>query len=311
VRAARRTAVIAAAMLAAACLCATPASARVRTFWVAASPAPHWNIVPNGRDAIMGMRYSPGETVFPTVVYRRYTAHWRHAMPNMPRGSSNQDLIPGPLLRARVGDRLVVHFKNLDTLLRNPHSMHFHGVHYKPSSDGAYLPGFSGRDADVRPGRTWTYRLRAGRDSTGVWPYHDHSPSMDESLLGGMYGMLSIRGRHERAPDREFVVVFSPMGQFQTIDGRAFVGNTPVFTSRVGQRVQWDVMAIGSEHHTFHVHGHRWRNAGGVPEDTRTVGPAESFRVRWREDDPGTWLYHCHVEAHMMAGMIGIYRVRR
>ena len=35
--------------------------------------------------------------------------------------------------------------------------MHFHGVHYKPSSDGAYVPGFSGGDADVKPGRSWTY----------------------------------------------------------------------------------------------------------------------------------------------------------
>jgi FtsP/CotA-like multicopper oxidase with cupredoxin domain len=290
---------------------AAPAHGTVRRYWVAATPAPHWNIVPNGRDAIMGTSYEPSQTVFPTVVYRRYTPHWRRPLPNMPAGSSNQDRIPGPLLHARVGDRIVVRFKNLDTSLREPHSMHFHGVHYKPSSDGAYLPGFSGRDADVRPGRTWTYRLRAGRDSVGVWPYHDHSPSMDRSLLGGMYGMLSIRGRHERAPDREFVVVLAPMAQFQTIDARAFVGNTPVFTARVGQRVQWDVMAMGSEHHTFHVHGHRWRDARGVPVDTQTVGPAESFRIRWREQDPGTWLYHCHVESHMMAGMIGIYRVRR
>ena len=68
------------------------------------------------------------------------------------------------------------------------------------------------------------------------------------------------------------------MGSFQTIDGRAFVGNTPVFRSRVGELVQWDVMAIGSEHHTFHVHGHRWLRADGVPRDTQTVGPAESFR---------------------------------
>jgi FtsP/CotA-like multicopper oxidase with cupredoxin domain len=107
------------------------------------------------------------------------------------------------------------------------------------------------------------------------------------------------------------VVVFAPTGQFQTIDGRAFVGNTPVFTAFPGQLVQWDVMAMGSEHHTFHVHGHRWIGADGVPRDTQTIGPAESFRFRWREEDPGTWLYHCHVEAHMMAGMIGIYRVSR
>ena len=68
---------------------------------------------------------------------------------------------------------------------------------------------------------------------------------------------------------------------------------------------------MGSDFHTFHVHGHRWLGADGVPRDTQTVGPAESFRFRWREEDPGTWLYHCHVEDHMMRGMIGIYRVSR
>jgi FtsP/CotA-like multicopper oxidase with cupredoxin domain len=70
-------------------------------------------------------------------------------------------------------------------------------------------------------------------------------------------------------------------------------------------------MAMGSEHHTFHVHGHRWRRADGTFEDVRVIGPAESFAVQWREDDPGTWLYHCHVEGHMTNGMIGIYRVAR
>jgi FtsP/CotA-like multicopper oxidase with cupredoxin domain len=294
---------------AAAILAAAPAgSAAVREYWVAAVPVT-WNVVPNGRDAIAGTHYDPSQTVFPTTVFRRYTPHWRKPLRNAPLSSSNQDLIPGPLLHARVGDRLLVHFKNLDRLTGRPHSMHFHGVHYRPSSDGSYLPGFSGRDAEVQPGQTWTYRLRAGADSAGVWPYHDHSPSMDDSIAGGMYGMLSILRRHERAPDREFEVVFAPMDGFQSIDGRAFVGNTPVFKARVGQLVQWDVMAMGSEHHTFHVHGHRWRTDTGTPRDTQTLGPAETLKVRWREQDPGTWLYHCHVESHMMAGMIGIYRV--
>ncbi len=234
-----------------------------------------------------------------------------HPERNVGLDGGNQDLIPGPLLRARVGDRIRVHFKNLDNAFRRPHSMHFHGVHYRPSSDGAYLPGFSGGDADVAYGKTWTYKLTAGRDSVGVWPYHDHSPSMDASIAGGMYGMLSILGRHDPVPDREFEVVFAAMGPFQTIDGRAFVGDTPVFRSTVGQLVQWDVMAMGDEHHTFHVHGHRWIAAGGVPRDTQSIGPAETYRIRWREESPGTWLYHCHVESHMNAGMIGIYRVKR
>ena len=278
-------------------------------YWIAAVPVV-WNIVPNGRDAIMGTKVPLADSVISTVIYRRYTPHWRKPEQNAARASSDGLLIPGPLIQARVGDHLRIHFKNMDTLRHQPHSMHFHGVHYKPSSDGAYIPGFSGRDANVRPGYTYTYRLTAGDDSVGVWPYHDHSPSMMESIGGGMFGMLSILGRDERAPDREFEVVLAPMGKgFMTIDGRAFVGNTPVFRAKVGELVQWDVMALGSDFHTFHVHGHRWVTPGNVSRDTQAVGPAESYRIRWRENAPGTWLYHCHVEDHMMRGMIGIYRV--
>ena len=288
---------------------AAAAHAATRHFWIAAEPVT-WNVVPNGRDAIMNVTYPTSETVFPTIVYRRYTRGWKRRLPNAPPGTQPDSVVPGPLLRARVGDRIVVHFKNLDYLFKQPHSMHFHGVEYRPSSDGAYVPGFSGRDGDVKPGQTWTYRLRAGAQSAGVWPYHDHSPSMEGSISGGMYGTLSILGPHDRAPDREFVVYFEIAHGFSMIDGRAFVGNTPVMRARVGDVVQWDVLAMGSEHHTFHVHGHRWLE-NGVPRDTKTLGPAESFRIRWREDAAGTWLYHCHVEQHMMHGMIGIYRVSR
>ena len=203
---------------------------------------------------------------------------------------------------------ILVHFLTLD--LNTPHSIHFHGVHYAFPSDGSYIPGFSGPGANVKPGKSFTYRLVAGPDSVGVWPYHDHSPSMMDSIQGGMYGALSILGRRERAPDREFVVFLESMGDFMTIDGRAFIGNTPVFHARVGDMVQWDVLALGDEHHTFHVHGHRWLEHG-TPVDVQTVGPAESFRIRWREDRPGTWYYHCHVESHMANGMIGLYRVAR
>ena len=134
---------------------------------------------------------------------------------------------------------------------------------------------------------------------------------MHDSIAGGMYGMLSIIGRHEARPDREFVVVFTEMGDFQTIDGRAFVGNTPVFRSRVGDLVQWDVMAMGSEHHSFHVHGHRWLTTGGIPRDTADRRPGRVVPLPLARGDPGTWLYHCHVEEHMAAGMIGTYRVTR
>ena len=112
---------------AASLLAAPAASAATREYWVAAVPVT-WNIVPNGRDAIMGMEYAP-PTGLRDVVYRRFTTQLAQAAaPTSPAGSGNSDLMPGPLIRARVGDKLRVHFKNLDTAFNRPHSMHFHGV---------------------------------------------------------------------------------------------------------------------------------------------------------------------------------------
>jgi manganese oxidase len=280
------------------------AGGTVREYWVAAIPVT-WHVVPNGRNAIEGDRFPPERTTFQTIVYREFTPDFAREVPN----AAGDRGIQGPLLHARVGDTILVHFRNLDSVFNRPHSMHFHGVSYRDGSDGAYIPGFSGPGANVKPGQTFTYRLVAGPESAGVWPYHDHSPSMMDSISGGLYGALSILAPGERRPDHEFVVYFESQLGFMTIDGRAFVGNTPVFRAKVGDIVQWDVLALGDDFHTFHVHGHRWRTPGGGVIDTQTVGPAESFKIRWLEDAPGTWLYHCHVESHMMNGMIGIYRV--
>jgi manganese oxidase len=284
---------------------------QMREYWIGAVPM-RWNVVPNGRNAIEGERFERRDTTFTAIVYRRFTRDWGRMIPNQPGAAADNDGIPAPLIRGRVGDTILVHFKNLDNEFERPHSMHFHGLRYEFASDGAFIPGFSTRGGSVKPGDTFTYRLKAGRDTVGVWPYHDHSPSMGDSIAGGMYGAVSILGRDDQEPDREFVVAFGEQLDFRTINGRAFVGNTPVFRAKVGELVQWDVIGIGDLFHTFHVHGHRWQSARSFDfEDTRTVGPAESFRVRWREDVRGTWLYHCHVEDHMATGMIGIYRVTR
>jgi FtsP/CotA-like multicopper oxidase with cupredoxin domain len=284
-------------------------SGTTREYWIAAVPVV-WNIVPNGQDAIEHEHFDPAETTITTVVYKAFTRNWERELRDRRTVSGDNDGIPGPLIKARVGDRIVVHFKNLDNEYNRPHSMHFHGVEYQMGSDGAYIPGFSGPGANVKPGATFTYRLKALPGSVGVWPYHDHSPSMTDSIEGGLYGAMSIIGPKEKRADREFVVYLEQQAGFMTINGRAYVGNTPVLHAKVGDVVQWDVLSLGDDFHTFHVHGHRWFDHG-TPRDTQVIGPAESFRVRWKENMPGTWLYHCHVESHMMHGMIGLYRVAR
>lgn len=57
-------------------------------------------------------------------------------------------------------------------------------------------------------------------------------------------------------------------------------------------------IGMNDEFHTFHVHGHRWKDASGVFVDTPTVGPSETVTARFTEDNPGRWLYHCHVFSH-------------
>ncbi len=287
---------------------APAAEAATRHYWIAAVPET-WNIVPSGRDPISGRVVTPAESTMQTVLYRKFTRDWGRPLPDRFHSGDN-DGIPGPTIRARVGDTVLVHFRNMDTAFNRPHSMHFHGFHYSFSSDGSFIPGETGIGAAVPPGESVTYRLRAVRGTAGVWPYHDHGPNMQESIRGGMYGAIVIRGARERRPDRENVVFFAFHQGFHTVNGRAFIGNTPTFRARVGELVQWNVLAIGDEFHTFHVHGHRWRFAG-ENIDNRNVGPAESFRVRFRAEAPGAWLYHCHVEFHQMNGMIGLFRVGR
>ena len=48
-------------------------------------------------------------------------------------------------------------------------------------------------------------------------------------------------------------------------------------------------------------------DAAGAFVDTPTVGPNETITARFVEDNPGRWLYHCHVFAHQDGGMAGWY----
>src|SRR4051812_9856736 len=79
------------------------AQARTRQLWIASVPVP-WTIVPNGQDGITHMMVDPLRThVDSTVVYQRFTRGFARRLPNRTGG------LVGPLIRARVGDRIVVH----------------------------------------------------------------------------------------------------------------------------------------------------------------------------------------------------------
>ena len=50
-------------------------------------------------------------------------------------------------------------------------------------------------------------------------------------------------------------------------------------------------------------------DAAGRNVDNVTIGPADSYSLEFVEDNPGRWLYHCHVFQHQDAGMAGWYLV--
>lgn len=46
-----------------------------------------------------------------------------------------------------------------------------------------------------------------------------------------------------------------------------------------------------------------------VITDVVTLAPAQMVTADMWPDNPGTWLFHCHISEHMEAGMGALYQV--
>ena len=90
--------------------------------------------------------------------------------------------VPGPLIRGKVGDRLIVHFRNE---LMQPTTVHWHGVRVPIEMDG--VPGVS--QDPVKTGGTFTYDFVL-RDA-GLYWYHPHVRSTAQ-VGSGLYGALLV-----------------------------------------------------------------------------------------------------------------------
>jgi manganese oxidase len=278
-----------------------------REYWIAARSL-RWDVAPSGRDEWMRERVR-GRRTFRALVYQRYSAGFER-----PIGAAS---MPGPTLEGEVGDTIVVHFRNADERLSQAVTMHPHGVRYRPQYDGSYMGDHTLAGGFVAPGEEFTYTWECTPDSVGVWAYHDHGPNHALNTLRGLFGTLVVRERGASRPDVEVFQVMHSLPPnvtrlprlFQAINGRSYAGNTPTVRARAGQEVAWHVIGGDGNFHTFHVHGHRWRGPDGRWTDNPSFGPGETVSARWREDNPGRWLYHCHVFQHQDAGMAGWYVV--
>ena len=297
----------------------------VRSYYIAAEDV-DWDYAPSGRDLMSG-RPIPApwtnKTVWRKTRYVEYTDDTFSVRKPQPEWLG----ILGPVIRAEVGDSIVVHFLNRT---QRAHSIHPHGLHYDKDNEGArYVPG--GMGSDVAPGGRFTYHWLAdegsgpgpGDPSSVVWWYHSHVDSGIEAnagLLGPIIVTAKGKGGADAVPkdvDREFITMFmifdeakgKDEGLFHTINGY-FFGNLPGLTMNKGEKVRWYLLGMGNEKdlHTPHWHGEtvtHWQRHTDVVE----LLPASMTSADMVADNPGTWMYHCHVLDHMEAGMMASFTI--
>jgi FtsP/CotA-like multicopper oxidase with cupredoxin domain len=87
-------------------------------------------------------------------------------------------------------------------------------------------------------------------------------------------------------------------------------GNGPKMVMNRGEHVRWYVVDVGNgfDFHTPHWHGNTvlWDKQR---TDVIALSPAQMTTADMVPDDPGVWLFHCHVADHMDAGMSAFYQV--
>ncbi|HEY5046407.1 MAG TPA: multicopper oxidase domain-containing protein [Rhizomicrobium sp.] len=94
-----------------------------------------------------------------------------------------------------------------------------------------------------------------------------------------------------------------------TINGFQFA-NMPMMRMKLGDRVRWYEVTMGEgfNFHTPHWHGNTVLVAG-QRTDVISLSPAQMVTADMVPDNPGTWLFHCHVSDHMDGGMSARYQV--
>ncbi len=94
-----------------------------------------------------------------------------------------------------------------------------------------------------------------------------------------------------------------------TINGFMF-GTMPMMMMHKGDRVRWYLLTVGEgfNFHTPHWHGNTVL-MNGSRTDVVALSPAQMLTVDMVPDNPGIWMFHCHVSEHMEIGMMAHYHV--
>ncbi|MDQ7857772.1 MAG: multicopper oxidase domain-containing protein [Armatimonadota bacterium] len=205
--------------------------------------------------------------------------------------------VPGPTIRVTEGDRVRVVLTNR---LREPTTIHFHGVVLPNAMDG--VPYVT--QPSVKPGERFTYEFAAR--PAGSHMYHSHFGSEQVSL--GLLGAFVVEPRdaaREPKVDLDVVMILNDGLHGYTINGKGFPATHPIVV-RQGQRIRMRWMNEGQLIHPMHLHGMPMTVIArdGYPQpqpwkaDTINVAPGERWDVIVEATEPGTWALHCHILSH-------------
>jgi FtsP/CotA-like multicopper oxidase with cupredoxin domain len=219
--------------------------------------------------------------------------------------------MPGPTLRASIGDRLIIRFENRGS---KPHTIHFHGVH-PANMDGVF---------EVVPkGKTFTYEFIA--EPFGVFPYHCHMMPLRKHISRGLYGTLIIDPDPPRPPATEMIMVMHGLdvdldmeNEFYAINGVAnYYAEHPI-EIRVGEKVRIYLsnMTEFDLVNNFHLHANMfdfYPNGTSLQpaELTDTVNLCQGQRgiLEFSYKYPGMYMFHAHTSEFAELGWMGFFNV--
>jgi FtsP/CotA-like multicopper oxidase with cupredoxin domain len=230
------------------------------------------------------------------------------------------DMLPGPVIRVTEGDKVKVTLKNE---LPEETVMHFHGPRLPNAQDG--VPDVTQKT--IKVGETYTYEFTA--EPAGTYVYHSHHNTAIQEPMG-LYGVLIIDpkpGSAQAQRDAQYTTdVIQVVSEFQgnfLINGKAFPA-TEVVKAKVGEKIRIRLVNLGQTSHPMHLHGFHFKVVGtdGIPvkgepleKDTINIAPGERYDLEFEADNPGTWVFHCHILSHVAnhgvepGGMITVIQV--
>ena len=252
------------------------------------------------------------------------------------------DQVPGPVLRARVGDRIKFTMTNRSDepapgvqIVAAPmmHSMDFHAAMVSPTD----------KYRSIAPGQTISFEFTP--NYPGVFMYHCGTPMVLEHIASGMYGMMIVepRGGYPTKVDREYSVIQSEFytkldpakrkvdGQpLYVLDGDRVRAKAPTYTvfngryngmvdkpleAKPGERVRLFVMNVGpSNTSSFHVVGTIFDRVwvDGNPDNqfrgmqTVLLGSSGGAIVEFVIPEAGNYVMVDHHFANASQGAIGV-----